>query len=405
MPAEPPTDRPLHVLAVADSDSYLKWACATLRTMDDASDVRTSAVIVRNPLAPTPEQVDAAVAGTDVPPPRVVGPGRLRRLADTWRPDVVLVAATGPVAEMVARAVAGGGARRREGGRPALVTGLPGVALPATATGTGWRRWCDAFVVHGRREVEAYRSAFEAHGTAPAVVLSRLPFLGGAAPGADREIHRVVFAPQALVPADREDRVRLLRGLAALTDQGFETVVKLRARAGERQTHNERYPLDALWDAVHDDLGRPHDAIRFVDGPMARWLTPGTALATVSSTAALEAMARGLPTVLVDDFGVSDRLLNEPFVGSGCLVSLADLPVLLRTGGPTPDPGWTEDNYLHAEASALPTTVRNLARRRRAGQLRPVGRVRPLSWPRHAWTTVRSTLPTTLSRRLVRRVR
>jgi len=404
------------VLAVADSDSYLKWAVWTLaRLRDDglapvdgtagggptpapgrAGPPQVAAVVVRSPIAPTPDQVGAAVAGTGIAPPPVLTPHALRRLVRRTRPDVVLVAATGPVAELVARQVARALPAAR---RPALLTGLPGMALPATPQGTGWRRWCDAFLVHARVEAAPYVEAFARQGARPDLVLTRLPFLDDPAGDAPAGVRRVVLAAQAKVPASRADRVALLDGLAGLAADGLDVVVKLRARAGERQTHNEAYPLDALWTAEHARLGRPADAVGFVTGPMGEQLTPGSALLTVSSTAGLESLARGLPTVFLADFGVGPEQLNEPFAASGCLRRLDDVAVTLRAGGPVPDPAWSDEHYLHAAPSGLPAAVHDLARRSRAGELPPL-RVRPWSWPRHLYTAVRSALPVAVARRL-----
>ncbi|PRZ06552.1 hypothetical protein BCE75_1067 [Isoptericola sp. CG 20/1183] len=396
----------VRVLAVADSDSYLKWAAWSLaRLRDDGGTpaLEPAAVVVRSPLAPTPEQSAAAVASTGLPVPPVLSPGALARLVRARRPDVVLVAATGPVAELVARRVQ---RATRSGRRPALVTGLPGMALPATQHGTGWRRWADAFVVHGRHEAEPYRTAFARHGAAPLVLLSRLPFLDvpsaptDHAPRPDAP-HRVVLAAQAKVPTTRDERVRLLDGLARLADDGFEVTVKLRARTGERQTHNEPYPLDALWTAEHQRLGRSGGEVGFAVGPMSDHLTPGTALLTVSSTAGLESLARGLPTVFLTDFGVGPEQLNEAYVGSGCLAALDEVAAILRAGGPTPEPGWCEAGYLH-RGDELGPAVRALAERARAGTLEPRTAVVPWSWPRYLWSTTRSALPVTLSARLTR---
>ncbi|GAA1990995.1 hypothetical protein GCM10009718_30910 [Isoptericola halotolerans] len=397
----------MRVLAVADADSYLKWAAwslARLRDHDGEPVVEPAVVVLRSPLAPTAEQARAAVAGTGLHPPSVLTPGALTRYVRTHLPDVVLVAATGPVAELVAHRVL---RATRHGHRPALVTGLPGMALPATDRGTGWRRWTDAFVVHGRREAAPYRDAFARHDADPRIVLSRLPFLdppaGTRATGTPPQgvPHRVVLAAQAKVPATREDRVALLDGLARLADDGLEVTVKLRARAGERQTHNEPYPLDTLWATEHRRLGRSADTVGFAVGPMGDHLTPGTALLTVSSTAALESLARGLPTVFLTDFGVGPEQLNEAYTGSGCLRRLDEVAATLRAGGPTPDRAWCEDGYLHT-GDELAGAVRELAESSRAGTLAPRDAVVPWSRPRHLWSVARSALPVALSARLTR---
>ncbi|MFC8599800.1 DUF6716 putative glycosyltransferase, partial [Isoptericola sp. NPDC057191] len=202
------------VLAVADSDSYLKWAVWTLaRLRDDVASRRpgpdglegpaagegphVSAVVVRSPIAPTAGQTAAAVSGTGVGRPPVLGPGALRRLVRRTRPDVVLVAATGPVAELVAGQVV---RALPAGRRPALLAGLPGMALPATPQGAGWRRWCDAFLVHARVEVGPYVEAFARQGARPDLVLTPLPFLDEAPAPPRAALRRVVLAAHAHVP-------------------------------------------------------------------------------------------------------------------------------------------------------------------------------------------------------------
>jgi hypothetical protein len=66
--------------------------------------------------------------------------------------------------------------------------------------------------------------------------------------------------------------------------------------------------------------------------------------ATVSSTAALEAMAMNRPTLIISDFGVSAEMINLAFQESGCLGTLDDL----RSGRlRQADPEWREANHCH----------------------------------------------------------
>ena len=337
------------VLAVADSDSYLKWAAATLTGLAGAPAGRL--VLLASPVLPSAAQVDAAVAGTGLAPPAVRRLGGLLRQLRREPPDVLLVACTGPTARVVL-ALAG-----RIRPRPVTVVGLPGWSLPASAEAVALRRGADLFVVHSWAERDAFARVVARVSPGTRVVLSRLPFLPDDArtSGADPPpVRRVVFAPQALVPAARHDRERLLEGLVALAAAGYDVVVKLRGRADERQTHDERWPFDELAGARPG--GTP--GIRFETGPLASWLGPGAALVTVSSTAALEALASGVPVALLDDFGVRDELINTAFRGSGLLVGLAQLPAVLGSGGPVADPGWLEEHGLHRGPSELPDAVR-----------------------------------------------
>lgn len=386
------------MLAVADSDSYLKWACATLARLRGDAEIEAAVVVLRSPLAPTAEQKAAASAGTGLSAAATIGPARLAHRIRTHRPDVVLIAATGPVADLTAAVVL---QASRGSSRPVLISGLPGMSLPASPLAVRHRRWTDAFIVHSHTERAAFADLFARAGLAPQLALSRLPFLADhredAAP-----VTRVVFAPQALIPAAREDRVQILATLAGLSDAGFEVSIKLRAGAGERQTHNEAHPYDELWRSEHARLGAGAAALRFTDGAMAEQLRPGTALATVSSTAALEALSRGLPTALLDDFGVHEELLNTAFAGSGCLISSEMLPGVLARGGPVPDAPWLERNYLHEEASEVPAVLDRLLQERRSGRLPAAPPLAPLA--SRLRTLLRSTLPARLSSRFARPV-
>ena len=58
-------------------------------------------------------------------------------------------------------------------------------------------------------------------------------------------------------------------------------------------------------------------------------------------------MARNLPVLLIDEFGVDERLLNQVFEGSGCLGGLAALEA---ADFRHPAPRWLLDNYFHSTA-------------------------------------------------------
>ena len=99
-----------------------------------------------------------------------------------------------------------------------------------------------------------------------------------------------------------------------------------------------------------------HDALRRSRG-----------LATVSSTAALEAIAMNRPTLIISDFGVSAEMINLVFEGSGCLGTLDDL----RCGRLfQPDPQWLEANYFHpAEENNWLELLTHLLELQATGQL------------------------------------
>ena len=155
------------VLAVADSDSYLKWSAATLAAMPAGWTRRQ--VVVRSPITPSTAQMRAATGG-DV---EVLGLARLLGLIERQRPDVLLLAATGPTV----RTIAGQRRLRTARHRPVLVTGLPGISLPATSRAVEFRGGCDLMIVHSRRERRAFAELVEHLDSDLDVGLARLPFL------------------------------------------------------------------------------------------------------------------------------------------------------------------------------------------------------------------------------------
>ncbi|MGH8868173.1 MAG: DUF6716 putative glycosyltransferase [Actinomycetes bacterium] len=350
------------VLAVADSDSYLKWAAALLDDLPDRWERRL--VVVRSPIAPTSRQVAAATTTTGRAgrPPPVVTTRALRRLAERYRPDALLLACTGPVVDLLANVTLTGLSRR-----PVLVSGLPGIAVPASARAWLYRSSVDLVVVHSLREVCDVTELGHALGAAGTVGLARLPFLsrsgapghgvrgegsrdGPAGAGASRR-DQVVFAVQSLVPARGEDRERVLRALAALAEQrpDLKVVVKLRSTDGEMQTHREHLPYRELWDGLVAAGDVRAGAVVFETGEMRGHLERAAGFVTVGSTAALEAIAMSVPLLVLSDFWVSDDLLNVAFEGSGCLGTLADLE---KADFRVPDPGWCARNYFHDACAA-----------------------------------------------------
>ncbi|GAA2392630.1 hypothetical protein GCM10010404_57370 [Nonomuraea africana] len=322
----------MKVLALADSDSYLKWAASLLD--DLPPDCVTELAVVRTPITPSAEQIAAAVAGTRSATVPVLSARALRRTADRLRPDAILVACTGPVVDVLVAEVFDGLRPR-----PVFVTGLPGISVPATEKAWLYRSGCDLFVVHSGREVAEFGELATELGGGGAVGLARLPFLRDvpAVEGGDR----VVFATQAKVPKRREDRESILRALdrLAVARPDLDVVVKLRALEDERQTHNERYHYERLW----RELGL-RGPVRFAAGPMHEHLAGAAGFVTVSSTAALEAIAQDVPLLVLSDFGVSAEMINLAFEGSGVLGTLDDLA---DGAFMTPSPEWCAENYFH----------------------------------------------------------
>ncbi|GGJ20948.1 hypothetical protein GCM10010121_034920 [Streptomyces brasiliensis] len=219
--------------------------------------------------------------------------------------------------------------------RPVVVTGYVGVVYEKLADGLLLRHGADIVLANSRQDADRFRDVYEGVGAdASSVTEVALPFLGGKPYTGEHEPYTVVFAAQPSVPETRKDRTYLLNRLIehARKHPEREVLLKLRSRPGEHTTHIEELPYQKL--AQGKDLPANFS---LVYGHMGEVLDRTDLLVTVSSTAALEALHRRVPTVVLSDLGIREALGNHHFVGSGCLASWDQLDAGHR---PVPDEQW-----------------------------------------------------------------
>lgn len=373
----------LRVVAIADADSFVKWSAALL---DAVPGIRRHMLLVRTPLTVSREQEHMALAGTSIGDGAVtrVGFDEVAGWLQGHLPDVVVLAGRGHFVRLIARVI------DRLKQRPVIVSGLPGMSIPALRGALEYRRESDLLVLHSHREIRAYEALGDRLGIAVPMALATLPYArrasqvvtasrmrAGAADAVgaadaqrggvavverERRGTDLVFAAQALVPAERHERETLVDILrrAAAARPNRRVVVKLRSRPGEAETHLER---DAYTELL---ANRPSNLVISYE-PMALALSRAEGLVTVSSTAAVEAIARGIPVIALDTFGVRKPLLNTVFAGSGLLGDASDV-VARRFRHP--DAEWMRDNYFHpASESDWWDRVQELVMLRRGGVL------------------------------------
>ena len=326
----------MKVLGVSDSDSYTKWGASILDRMP--ADWATSLVIIRTPALPSVQQLSSALGGTrfDGTGVELVDLADLAELVAREKPDVVLLSVRGPVVRVLVRMIVTAVERR-----PFIVSGLPGISIPETLLALYYRSQVDLMILHSKREIAAFRELAAQWGIEQDFALATLPFLLST-PGTRHEAGDIVFAAQAKVPRDLAQREQVVGWLreTALAHADRRVVVKLRGVSGEAQTHSERYPYDVIL-AGMDDV--PENLV-VETGPMSHHLDRAGALVTVSSTAAIEAIAMGVPVLALDDFGVEPSLINVVFEHSGLLASSHQL---IAGEFRHPEVDWLDDNYFH----------------------------------------------------------
>ncbi|QGV78913.1 DUF6716 putative glycosyltransferase [Streptomyces ficellus] len=331
----------VRVAVLADSDTRWKWGALTARRISPPGH-RVTGFVLRGRATPTARQL--AETGADLAAPREVTGARFLTAVREEAYDVVVLALVGGTVRAMLHGLAAAAPARR----PVVVTGYVGVVYEKLADGLLLRHGADVVLANSASDARRFRAVYEGVGAdASAVVEAALPFLGGAphapAPGRDT----LVFAAQPSVPQSRADRAYLLRRLAehARSHPHREVLLKLRSKPGEHTTHVEEHPYQKLAGLVTGSL--PPN-LRLVHGHMGELLDRTDLLVTVSSTAALEALHRGVPTAVLTDLGVREALGNHHFIGSGLLTSWDALD-----GGhrPRPDAAWQADQGVAPGAS------------------------------------------------------
>lgn len=339
--ALPRARRVRRLVAIADSDSYVKWAAALLGSVPG---VDARVLLVRTPVTVSADQERAALEGSGLDPSQVelIEYGRLAQRLSVLRADAVVLAGRGPFVRIVQHEI------DRVSPRPVVVTGLPGISIPAQRGAVHYRRQADLFLVHSHRELRAFADLATRMDVRMRFALATLPFARGRE-ARNRDGTDLVFAAQAVVPRDPAQRLELAAILrrAALARPDRRVVVKLRSRpeVGERETHHEM----AAYPALFRRFGEIPENVVFSYAPMNRALEHAEGLVTISSTAAIEAIAKGVPVIALDEFGVSKANLNTVFEASGLL---GDADDVVSRRFRTPDARWVTENYFHPETSS-----------------------------------------------------
>ncbi|MFE9392172.1 DUF6716 putative glycosyltransferase [Streptomyces sp. NPDC006784] len=359
---------PRRVVVLADSDTRWKWGVLTARRL--APEAAVDGLLLRGRATPTPRQL--AEVGVAVDSLREVTTAEFLRAATApGAYDVVVLACVGGAVQAMLHGLrrAGSGAGAGADGaatggaaseaapagapagsgpdgelparrRPVVVTGYVGVVYEKLTDGLLLRHGADLVLANSPFDADRFRAVYEGVGAdAASVAECALPFLEGTAAPAPAEAtdgpFTVVFAVQPSVPAGRADRAYLLRRAVhhALRHPEREVLIKLRSKPGEHTTHIEELPYQKLVRKLPGGRdgatgGLPPNC-RLVYGNMGEILDrarhTGGLLVTVSSTAALESLHRGVPTAVLTDLGVREALGNHYFTGSGCLASWDEL--------------------------------------------------------------------------------
>ncbi|MGW1804987.1 DUF6716 putative glycosyltransferase [Streptomyces sp. NPDC002078] len=388
MPAS--ATKSLRVAVLADSDTRWKWGALTAQRLAPTdAEIRLDGYLLRGRATPTARQLKEVGVRADSLR-EVTGVEFLRAMGGAVEDqyDVLILALVGGGVQAMLHGLRATWAGA--GKRPVVVTGYVGVVYEKLADGLLLRHGADLVLANSRHDADRFRAVYEGVGAdASSVTEVALPFLGGAPYTGEHEPYTVVFAAQPSVPDSRKDRTYLLNRLIehARKHPEREVLLKLRSKPGEHTTHIEELPYQKLVQGADVPAN-----FRLVYGHMGEVLDRTDLLVTVSSTAALEALHRRIPTVVLTDLGVREVLGNHHFTGSGCLASWDQLDAGHR---PVPDAEWVARQGVAADGSY--GTAFDTARERIAKLLDRPGGLPPLN-PYYTPETAPGYLPGILAR-------
>lgn len=211
--------------------------------------------------------------------------------------------------------------------RPIIAIASPGLALTEHLAGYMSRAPADILCFNAEGERAHYCEAAGEIGVDPsnAIVTGLLGVDRRPRPTSTAARPSIVFFEQPVIPARRMQRTHLLAGLTdvARGRPDVDVLIKLRHAKGETAHHEARFHFEDIAKKVFA-RGRPAN-LSFTHENAQDLLERASLAVTVSSTVAVEAMARGVPTRIVSDFGISEALGTAYFVGSGCFSPLSGL--------------------------------------------------------------------------------
>ena len=266
--------------------------------------------------------------------------------------------------------------------RPLLVSAYPGILFRFALEGMLDRSGVDLLCLNSSQDLELYQQGCRALGQDSGnAVVTGLPILWKVPqhqPSPDRP--SIVFFEQPSIPVHPLQRHFLCQELKQLAEAwpDHPVIFKPRTSSIESTLHRRHGEMAGVIDRMSETV--PNLQLSFK--PATRLLRQCGCAITVSSTAALEAMAMGVSTRIVGDLGVTETLGNHFFAASGAVAEFA--AIRRDPFSVTHDPLWLRQQGLQEDGADR--FVNALLQRLNQGQPGlPRGGLGPASWGSHSW--------------------
>ena len=266
--------------------------------------------------------------------------------------------------------------------RPILISAYPGILFRFALEGMLDRSGADLLCLNSPHDLATYQQGCAALGMDSSnAVVTGLPILWNVqARQKQPETPSIVFFEQPSIPVHPLQRRYLCKQLKELAEAwpNHSVIFKPRTSSIESTLHRRHGEMAGVIDKMTEKV--PNLQLSFK--PATRLLRQCGCAITVSSTAALEAMAMGVSTRIVGDLGVTETLGNHFFASSGAVATFAAIreePFQL-----THAPEWLQqngyqrhgaDHFIDALQQRLLSDIRPL----------PTNNIGPHAWGSSSW--------------------
>jgi hypothetical protein len=279
-------------------------------------------------------------------------------------------------------------AEAAEGRWPLTVSAYPGILFRHQIEGMMDRSGVDLLCLNSPVDLELYRQACGAQGLSDDnAVVTGLPILwnlhqGRRGPGDNPTI---VFFEQPSVPANPLQRHYICNRLNDLARRwpDHTVIFKPRTSGVERTLHRRHGEMASRI----EKLMRKSPNLQINYKPSLALLRQCGCAITVSSTAAMEAMALGISTRIVADLGVNETLGNHYFMGSNTVRSFE--AIITDPFTPIHDEDWLDHHGRCQDGAArfVEALAERLGRSRPALPASVGAALGPPGWGAPAWQT------------------
>jgi len=192
--------------------------------------------------------------------------------------------------------------------------------------------------------------------------------------GNDSKPPCLLFIGQPATPRSLKERLYVLRALKDIAERhpDWRIIIKPRSSPFDRNlTHAETFHYQELCRVF---MGCLPANLKFSYDPLYRLLDDATLCVTLGSTVAIEAIGKGVATIVMSDFGIRRDYGNHHFVGSGCLAPLSGLDLNAQ-----PDP--VNEDWQNQYLAFADDNISRIAQRLKQmlGQQARDGKALPLS--------------------------